>query len=347
MENTRRKFLERSVAAAAALPLLGGLEVAESPVQATKGTVPGKAMSKFLDVDGVRTRYFEGGSGEPLVLVHGGHFGLGTGAHGFMPLFAHVAPHFHYYAVDKLGMGLTGPPRSDADWTMRATVNHLYGFMQKIGVQKAVLAGHSRGALPVARIAIDHPELVRALVIFDSNTLAPGNPDPSVSDLPPASPPPTPESIRKSIADNRTMFHKDVYTDEYIRAEIEVAGNPGIREAALKMDRMRKQFIEKNPDLAREKPWLGHVSGSGWWMADLKEETLGLIGQGRLKTPTLIIWGFNDPSAPYKLGVDLLETLSPHVKRAELHVFNQSGHSVYAEYPAEVAKLLVDFAGRA
>ena len=47
---------------------------------------------------------------------------------------------------------------------------------------------------------------------------------------PPAGPPPTPESIRKSIAENKTTFHKENYGDDYIRAEMEVAGNPAIRE---------------------------------------------------------------------------------------------------------------------
>ena len=43
--------------------------------------------SKFIDVDDIRTRYFEGGSGEPVVLVHGGHYGMSGGAVGFMPVF--------------------------------------------------------------------------------------------------------------------------------------------------------------------------------------------------------------------------------------------------------------------
>ncbi len=54
-----------------------------------------------------------------------------------------------------------------------------------------------------------------------------------------------------------------------------------------------------------------------------------------LKAPTLIVWGFNDPTAPYTLGVDLMEQVSKVVDRTELHIINQSGHLVYAEHPGE------------
>ena len=51
--------------------------------------------SKFVDVDGVRTHYFEAGSGEAMLLVHGGHYGMDGSALGWMPVFTHLANHFN------------------------------------------------------------------------------------------------------------------------------------------------------------------------------------------------------------------------------------------------------------
>ena len=82
--------------------------------------------AKFVDVDGIRTRYFEAGSGEILVLVHGGGFGQTAGAEGWSSIFGGLAQHFHVYAFDKLGMGETDLPKSDADYTMAATIRHAY-----------------------------------------------------------------------------------------------------------------------------------------------------------------------------------------------------------------------------
>ncbi len=311
----------------------------------TAGGSQSMGESKFVNVDGIRTRYFEGGSGEAMVLVHGGHYGATGGAIGWMPVFPNLAAHFNVYAVDKLGMGLTDNPGSDEDYTMQATVQHLYRFLKALGIDQVHLVGHSRGALPVARIAIDHPEMVKTVTIFDSNTLAPVDPPASDRPLSPPGPPPTKESIREGLLSNSTTFHKDFITDEYVEAQLEVALQPKIREAAEKMELLKKRFAERNPDKVKARPALAGNRGTGWWMYEVKDETLEAIGAGRLSTPTLMIWGFNDPSATYAMGMDLFQLISKSVDRTQLHFFNQSGHSPYHEYPQEVTDLIVGFTG--
>ena len=111
------------------------------------------------------------------MLVHGGQWPSTASADTWAPIFDHLAATFHVYAVDKLGMGFTDNPKTDADFTMDAITDHMFGFIQAVGIRRAVLVGHSRGALPVARIAVDHPEMVSHLVILDSNTLAPPDPE--------------------------------------------------------------------------------------------------------------------------------------------------------------------------
>ena len=338
MNLSRRSFSENSVSGISALSLLISTT---SPLAAASKSM---GEAKFVNVDGIRTRYFEGGSGEAMVLVHGGHFGRSaSAANGWMPIFPSLAAHFHVYAVDKLGMGLTDNPGSDADYTMKATVQHIYRFMETLSVEKVHLVGHSRGALPMARIAIDHPDRVRTLILFDSNTLAPGDPPPSAPNLTPAGPPPTKESIRQELLSSRSAFHKHFVTDEYVEAQLEVALHPKIRQAAERFETLRKRFVEQNPEKVRARPALARNSGTGWWLYEVKDETLDMLGAGRLRTPTLIIWGFNDPSATYDMGVDLFKLISPSVDKAQLHFFNQCGHAPYREYPEEVTRLMADF----
>jgi len=334
-------FLERSAKSIGVLLLLLS---AASCSEAVGGT-QSMGESKFVDVDGIRTRYFEGGSGEAMVLVHGGHYGATGGAVGWMPVFPNLAVHFKVYAVDKLGMGLTDNPGRDEDYTMQATVQHLYGFLKALGIDQVHLVGHSRGALPVARIAIDHPEMVKTVTIFDSNTLAPVDPPASDPPLSPPGPPPTAESIRERLLNNSTTFHTGFITDEYVEAQLEVALQPKIREAAEKMELLKKLFAERNPDKVKARPALAGNRGTGWWMYEVKDETLEAIRAGRLSTPTLMIWGFNDPSATYAMGMDLFQLISKSVDRTQLHFFNQSGHSPYHEYPQEVTNILVSFTG--
>src|SRR5262245_52250046 len=118
MDTPRRTFIQLLAAGAAATPLL-----AASPVNAAakpSGSRDSRLMgeAKFVDVNGIRTRYFEGGTGEPLVLVHGGQWPSTASADGWAPIFDHLAANFHVYAFDKLGVGYTDNPKTDADFTM-------------------------------------------------------------------------------------------------------------------------------------------------------------------------------------------------------------------------------------
>jgi 2-hydroxy-6-oxo-6-(2'-carboxyphenyl)-hexa-2,4-dienoate hydrolase len=339
MNFTDRKFPDRFVMTLSILlvVILGTAYLAAADVGQSMGG------SKFIDVDGIRTRYFEGGSGEPVVLVHGGHYGMSGGAVGFMPVFPELAEHFHVYAVDKLGMGLTDNPKEDSGYSMQATTQHIYQFMKTLGLENVHLVGHSRGGLPVARIAMDHPELIKTLTLFDSNTLAPGDPKPSTSNLSPPGPPPTRESIREGLMSSRNTYHKDYVTDEYVEAQLEVALHPKIRQAAEQLDRLRKRFIERNPEKVEARPALANNSGTGWWLYEIKDSTLEMLNAGQLKTPTLVIWGYNDPSATHEMASDLFQVISKSVDQAQLHFFNQCGHSPYHEYPQEVTNIMVNF----
>jgi len=270
---------------------------------------------------------------------------LAGGAVGFMPVFPLLAEHFHVYAVDKLGMGLTDNPKEDSGYSMQATTQHIYRFMQVLGLENVHLAGHSRGGLPVVRIAMDHPELIQTLTIFDSNTLAPGDPKPSAPNLRPLGPPPTKESIREDFMSRRNTYHKEYVTDEFVEAHLEVALNPKIRQAAERLDMLRKRFIEHNPDKVNARPALANNSGTGWWLYEVKDSTLEMLDAGQLKTPTLVIWGYNDPSATHEMAADLFRVISRSVDQAQLHFFNRCGHAPYNEYPQEVTDLLVSFTG--
>jgi pimeloyl-ACP methyl ester carboxylesterase len=132
---------------------------------------------KYVDVDGIKTRYFEKGSGPLVVLFHGGHFGSHDAAdcsEDWSLNFDGLAERFHAFAVDKIGQGFTDNPKRDEDYTMAAVVQHAYGFLKTLGLRNVHPVGHSRGAYLVARLTLEHPELFKTCILIDTNTLAPG-----------------------------------------------------------------------------------------------------------------------------------------------------------------------------
>ena len=71
---------------------------------------------KFVDVEGIKTRYFEAGSGEALVLIHGGHFGSYSSADYWKLNFTPLSRHFHVFALDKMGQGFSDNPKKYCWW---------------------------------------------------------------------------------------------------------------------------------------------------------------------------------------------------------------------------------------
>jgi 2-hydroxy-6-oxo-6-(2'-carboxyphenyl)-hexa-2,4-dienoate hydrolase len=283
---------------------------------------------KFVDVNGIKTRYFEAGNGESLVLIPGGQMASWYSAYHWSLNFDDLREHFHVYAVDKLGQGYTENPKSDADYTMTATIEHVYNFLGTVGIQRAILMGHSRGALPAARIAVDHPEMVRALVILDTNTLAADHPSTPVNFYTKLgeNPPLTPNEEFVCREPEANSYSRGHITRDFVEEMLKIALLPKTMEARRKYYKERLLDSRFLPDMRKR-----------------KYETLDKIRDGGLKAPTLIIWGLNDMSAPVVLGYELFQHISMVVDRTQLHVFNQAGHYVFREHAREVNRLVVEF----
>jgi 2-hydroxy-6-oxo-6-(2'-carboxyphenyl)-hexa-2,4-dienoate hydrolase len=281
---------------------------------------------KFITLDGIRTRYFEAGQGDDLVLIHGGKYGTFYSAYHWSLNFHELSKHFHVYALDKLGMGDTDNPKSDADYTMAAVIEHTRAFVKTLGIKNATLAGHSRGALPAARMAVDHPELVKALVIFDSNTLPAEDPAMAYDFYTKleVGAPPVPDRefiLREPIANSYSQAH---ISEDFVQEMLRIARLSRTLEARKKMETFLEAVFLPS-------------------MREKKYETLKLIQAGRLKAPTLIIWGVNDQSSPMKLGLDLLQVIGAVVPRTEFHAFNQAGHYVFREHAGRINQLIANF----
>ena len=282
--------------------------------------------AKFVTVNGIKTRYFEGGSGETLVLISGGSFGSYYSADHWSLNFDDLCERFHVYAFDKLGMGFTDNPKSDAEYTMSAVIDHTYGFIHAMGIGSATVVGHSRGALPAARMAVDYPDMIKALIILPSSTLPaddPSTPSDFYKKIDMAVPP-VPDQKYVRWEPEANSYSKDHITDDFVEAMLKIALLPKTMEAKKTMANVSDTVFL--PD-ARKK----------------KYETLDLIKAGRLKAPTLLVWGLNDPSAPVKLSLDLVRLIGSVVDRTRLHLINHAGHYVFREHPRELHRLIIDF----
>ncbi len=284
------------------------------------------SQAHWIDVDGVRTRYLEAGSGPVVMLVYGGNFGSpdsASSAATWEPVMAGLSDRFRMVAPDKLGQGHTGNPPGD-DYTMDAVARHLARFMDVLDLRDVHLVGHSRGGFLVTQLALDHAARVRSVTIVNSSTLAPGVGLNEVVLAKPPHPPFTRESLRWVY--ERYSYGTAHVTDAWIETGFEVMQLPKYRESVRKMEEEGLKTRVFLPELARRK-------------RDLLER-LASMGMQR---PTQLVWTRNDGTAQLDRGIALFNLIAAKERQAALHVFNESGHFPYREHPARFNECVAGF----
>ena len=116
----------------------------------------------FIDIDGVDLHYVERGEGPPVVLLHGN-----TVTHAdFLAsgLLDRLARNHRVIAFDRPGFGHSSRPR-DRLWTPTAQADLLRAALERLGIERPVVVGHSIGAMVAVAMALNHPQNVRSLVL--------------------------------------------------------------------------------------------------------------------------------------------------------------------------------------
>jgi pimeloyl-ACP methyl ester carboxylesterase len=122
----------------------------------------GRVTSGYAGVNGINLYYEIYGSGEPLVLIHGGLTTIGQMQAWVQPL----AETRKVIAVEMQGHGHT----ADTDRPMRFETmgDDIAALLDHLGIPNADVVGHSFGGAGAIRAAIQHPQKVRRLVVISS-----------------------------------------------------------------------------------------------------------------------------------------------------------------------------------
>jgi pimeloyl-ACP methyl ester carboxylesterase len=118
--------------------------------------------SGYAPVNGLKMYYEIHGAGEPLILLHGG-LGSGEMFGGILPLLSHGR---RVIAVDLQAHGRTAD--IDRPLSYEVMADDIAALMQNLGIKKADVMGYSLGAGVALRTAIQHPDMVRKLVIVST-----------------------------------------------------------------------------------------------------------------------------------------------------------------------------------
>ena len=147
--------------------LLSGLWMFSTAVQADgQGACAKEAATKTwqrASLEGIELEYRTVGAGEPVVLVHAGVF-----ADWFEPLLKEPSLAGRYCLVTYHRVGYAGSSHVAGAVSIAQQAAHLRSLMQRIGIERAHLVGHSSGANIIMQLALDAPEQVRSLALLES-----------------------------------------------------------------------------------------------------------------------------------------------------------------------------------
>lgn len=129
-----------------------------------------KLFPDFVHLDmrtrGAIIRLRHGGSGPPLLLLHGNPQNHVC----WYKVAARLAEHFHVILPDLRGYGDSSLPEPGPDhinYSFRATARDMVEVMEQLGYEKYFVAGHDRGARTTHRMCLDHPERVLKVCLMD------------------------------------------------------------------------------------------------------------------------------------------------------------------------------------
>jgi 2-hydroxy-6-oxonona-2,4-dienedioate hydrolase len=249
---------------------------------------------RYYDAKGIRTRVLESGASDapPLLFLHGvnGHaetYVRNMGAH---------ATDFHVYALDFIGHGWSSKPL-DRAYEIETYIRHVLDFMDAVDIPQASFSGESLGAWVSARLAVQHPERVKRLVL---NTPGGLNANPKAMEslrtlTRDAVTGPTREKVRKRLE----WLFKDpaTVTDDLVETRFRIYAQPGYMEVTERTLCLQDMEIRKRNMLTAEE--LAKVS-----------------------MPTLLVWTTADPVA----GLEVGQWCHEQIKGSELVVLEHSGH---------------------
>ncbi|MEC3909592.1 alpha/beta hydrolase [Sphingobium sp. CR2-8] len=268
-------------------------------------------LRREIMIDGLESSYLEAGSGDPLVLLHGGEFG-GEAEICWELTIPSLARHFRVIAPDLLGFGQTAKVVDFVDGRMRR-IRHLARFVEAMGATGAPLVGNSMGGM---------------LALFDS-----ASPEPLLR----------PRKI-VSIAGGGALLTDSPHIEALFAYDGSYEAMKNIVTALFHDEKWAadEAYVERRRASSLAPGAWEAVAAARFRRPERFQETRapsGGIDYARIQAESLIIAGENDKIKP--LG--WWKELTGKMPNAAAVTIPRAGHCAQLEQPEQVNAILLDF----
>lgn len=295
-----RNFVEIALVGMLFSTLSGCLAHHEGPLNGE----PPKAT--FAELQGARIRYTDTGTSKPpVVLIHG----FASSLNAWDTVVPALEPNHRVIALDLKGFGWSDRP--EGDYSPEAQAQIVFALMDRLGVERFAIAAHSWGSSIALQMAIDHPERIDRIALYDAWVYADQLPTFFVWSRAPV--------LGELLF---AMFYKE-RPDEKIESAFY---NPEILD---------QKFVDHVEEM------LGRPGTSAAALAAVRGQVYDEIQKkyGQIHQPVLLLWGREDVVTTLDMGEKLVRQLP----NAELIVYPRCGHFPMIEAAAASNRDLADF----
>jgi pimeloyl-ACP methyl ester carboxylesterase len=262
---------------------------------------------EMIRLEDAAIHYVDRGQGQPLVLIHG----LGGRIYNFRYNIPALSEHLRVVALDLKGFGYSERPAA-GDYSLTAQARLVSELMDRLGIPRAAVLGHSMGAAIALRLAATYPEKVDRLILVGS--APPNGMVPRFAASRPLRP-----LLRLGTA---LVLHQ-----------------PRLREEVLRQGFYDPAFL--SPEMLEEFRRSASIRGSTNAIASLlsdvaRDEPVDL---SQVSQPVLLLWGEGDRWTNLRLARRLADELPD----ARLQVIDRARHMVLEERAEEANKAILAF----
>lgn len=311
----KKRYWIGGISAIAASAVAAKLFLRPSDVEwdAERGHVFHADYSRFIEVDGLRVHYQEAGKTDApvVILIHG----FASSNLVWSKVLLELAEAgFRVIAPDLLGYGYSGKPKQ-LDYTITRQSQMVVNLMRQLEIDSAVVIGSSYGGAVAATVALDHPELVKKLVLVGAVT-----------------------NNRPTRYMLMRLFGSPIIGD--ILSPLLVGSRRLVRMRMKRVyDRHSWAMDEKRVD-ARHIPLRTRGAHRAIIRTVRRWDAERVSRDAHTMTrPTLIIWGENDREVSIEDGRRIHE----QIPNSRLFVFRECGHLPHEEYPEQFVELVSEF----
>jgi len=277
-----------------------------------------------ISLNNISLEYVEYGNDEPLVLVHGSASDYRTWTsqlNSFSKHFRTISYSRRYHWPNKEIAG-------DADYSMTEHTQDLFNLLKTLDANPAHLVGHSYGAFICLLLAIQHPNMIRSMVLAE----------PPVITLFISNTPKPIELIKLLSTRPRTAISL---------LRLGINGFVPAQKAAKRGDMNKAMKVFGHAVLGRK--FYNNLSESRLEQVQANTIKAEFLGSGfpslesnklrSIEIPTLLVNGQQSPKVFHRLS-DRLEELLPHTKRVQIP---DASHIIYEDNTEAFNKEVISF----